>query len=101
MRNNIACLTAAVLGLCLGVSPVSAEITYPWCAQYAGRDGGQRVAGLIFVFDGTGGRNCGFSTLEQCRAALMGNGGWCEPNPMYVPGRENPSRQPRRSRSNR
>jgi len=52
-----------------------AEITYPWCAQYgAGFDGG--------------GRNCGFSTYEQCRAAISGNGGYCERNSMYVPGAE-------------
>jgi uncharacterized protein DUF3551 len=47
-----------------------AEITYPWCAQYGDRDGA---------------RNCGFSTYDQCRAALSGNGGYCEQNPMYRP----------------
>ena len=95
MRNNIACLAASVLGLWVGATPASAEVTYPWCAQYAGRDDGRRLPGIILVDDGSGGKNCGFSTLEQCRAALMGNGGWCEPNPMYVPGREGPPRHPR------
>src|SRR5262249_20630034 len=38
MRNNIVCLAASVLGLWLGATPASAEVTYPWCAQYAGRD---------------------------------------------------------------
>jgi len=58
-----------------------AEITYPWCGQYA-RDG----------------RNCGFSTYEQCRAAIAGNGGFCIENPMYRPTAEGPfsARRPRR-----
>jgi hypothetical protein len=40
---------------------------YRWCAQYSGK----------------GARNCYFVTLEQCRAALSGNGGFCEPNGFY------------------
>jgi hypothetical protein len=39
----------------------------PWCAHY-----------------GTGsGTNCGFYTIEQCRAAVSGVGaaGYCSPNP--------------------
>lgn len=37
----------------------------PWCAHY-----------------GTGlGTNCGFYTIEQCRAAISGVGGHCTPNP--------------------
>lgn len=42
---------------------------YRWCAQYGGRDGG--------------GTNCGFVTWEQCRATIMGMGGWCVPNQFY------------------
>jgi Protein of unknown function (DUF3551) len=57
---------AALFGLMAGAGPVSAEITYPWCVQYM-RDG----------------RNCGFSTYEQCRATAFGTG-YCERNPMYV-----------------
>ena len=46
---------------------------YKWCAAY-----------------GTpGGTNCGFLTIEQCRATLSGNGGSCEPNQFYT-GSENP-----------
>jgi uncharacterized protein DUF3551 len=58
-----------------------AEIIYPWCGQYA-RDG----------------RNCGFTTYEQCRAAISGNGGYCIENPMYRPTAEGPfaGRRPRR-----
>ena len=53
----------------MSVTPVRAEIEYPWCAQYSSEDGG--------------GRNCGFSTLEQCRATVSGIGGSCEPNLFY------------------
>jgi hypothetical protein len=100
MRNSLAFLSALALGLWMSAAPGKAEIIYPWCAQYADRSGGQYAEGIILVLDGTGGRNCGFRTLEQCRAALMGNGGWCEPNPMYRPGSDNPAgpRQPRRAR---
>jgi len=40
---------------------------YRWCAQYSSK----------------GARNCYFVTLEQCRAAIAGNGGFCEPNTFY------------------
>ena len=42
-----------------------------WCAQYSGRAGGAT--------------NCGFFTLEQCRATVSGIGGFCAPNPFYNP----------------
>jgi hypothetical protein len=32
-----------------------------------------------------GRRNCGFSTIEQCRATVSGIGGFCEPN-LFYPG---------------
>ena len=25
--------------------------------------------------------NCGYATLDQCRAYMLGLGGWCRPNP--------------------
>ena len=46
---------------------------YPWCAMYSG--------------DGGGGTNCGFLTLEQCRATVSGIGGFCARNQFYNPGR--------------
>ena len=67
MRILLAAVT--VTGLLTGEQPAGAEITYPWCAQYGGRDG----------------RNCGFSTYAQCRAAISGNGGYCVENPLYRP----------------
>jgi hypothetical protein len=54
----------------ISVTPARAEIEYPWCAQYTGGEDG-------------GGRNCGFSTIEQCRATVSGIGGSCEPNLFY------------------
>ena len=44
---------------------------YPWCAQYSG--------------DGGGGENCGFLTIQQCRATVSGIGGFCVPNQFYSP----------------
>jgi len=44
---------------------------YPWCAVYGGR--------------GDGGTNCGFLTIEQCRATVSGIGGFCTPNQFYNP----------------
>ncbi|MGB9041305.1 MAG: DUF3551 domain-containing protein [Pseudolabrys sp.] len=44
---------------------------YPWCAVYGGRGGG--------------GTNCGFLTIEQCRATVSGIGGFCAPNQFYHP----------------
>ena len=69
MRSILLILAVCVLGLLASSGPSSAEITYPWCAQYGGGRGG--------------GRNCGFWTFEQCMAALWGNGGLCEANSMY------------------
>ena len=69
MRPFLAALAFAALGLVVGAQPSRAEITYPWCAQYG--------------MQGTS--NCGFATLKQCRAALSGNGGYCDQNPMFRP----------------
>ena len=55
---------------------------YKWCAQYSGLGGG--------------GRNCGFVTLEQCRATVSGMGGFCEINTFYT-GPEVPVRRPKRA----
>jgi hypothetical protein len=43
----------------------------PWCANYGG--------------DASGSSNCGFVTLEQCRATVSGIGGFCEHNVFYNP----------------
>jgi hypothetical protein len=82
------CITAkgiaAVVSLPLLATPVRAGIEYPWCAQYGGGDNG-------------GGRNCGFSTLEQCRETVSGMGGSCEPN-LFYPGSASDTSQSKRKR---
>ena len=55
---------------------------YPWCAVYGGRGGG--------------GTNCGFLTIQQCRATVSGIGGFCEPNQFYNP---RPASRARKKRS--
>jgi hypothetical protein len=70
MRRILTALALCALGFTAGIEPASAEITYPWCAQYDGGRGG-------------GGRNCGFWTYGQCMAAISGNGGYCVVNAMY------------------
>jgi hypothetical protein len=56
----------------------SAQIYYPWCANYGGEEGG--------------GTNCGWSTYEQCMVTIRGMGGFCAPNPFYTPPSRNASR---------
>jgi len=63
-------------------TPAHAAIEYPWCAQY-GRDDG---------------RNCGFSTYEQCMATVSGTGGFCERNSFYTGPAEQPARRPHKRR---
>jgi hypothetical protein len=80
MRPILMALTA--LAALAAFTPTSAYADqYKWCAEYGGMEGG-------------GGRNCGFVTLEQCRATISGIGGWCEPNPFYT----GPERQSRKQR---
>ena len=42
-----------------------------WCAQYGGSLGGAT--------------NCGFFTIEQCKATLSGGSDFCVPNQFYNP----------------
>ena len=77
MRMILLLLAFAMVALAADVRPATAQ-NYPWCAYYGG--GGA----------GGGGTNCGFSTWNQCMAAISGNGGYCGENPMYrtqAPGR--------------
>jgi len=63
-------IAAVAIGLTAAAPAVAqnAAKEYPWCAAYA---------------DDHGGRNCGFTSYEQCMAALFGNGGICERNAFY------------------
>ncbi len=83
MKSNL--LAAAVLAFAtlaaFGATANAAE--YPYCSAGGG-------------FGSYG--NCGFSSFEQCRATVMGAGGYCHVNPAYVPGRTGPNGVPLRSR---
>ena len=60
-----------VLGIIVvatGIDTRAEAQNYPWCADYAG----------------FGSQNCGFTTFQQCMAALSGNGGFCNANTQYV-----------------
>jgi hypothetical protein len=72
----------AALAACLLLQPSQGHAqTYPFCASYN---------------DATGASNCGFSTMEQCRAAVSGAGGFCGVNPVYAAQRSStPRRAPR------
>jgi hypothetical protein len=59
----------AIAGMAAFSQPAAAAIEYPWCAEYGGHDGGAE--------------NCGFVTLEQCRATVSGIGGFCQRNLRY------------------
>ena len=50
-------------------TPTKAQ-NYPWCALYGAKGGGQ---------------NCGFTTFQQCQAALSGGADFCQQNTQYVP----------------
>ena len=63
-----------VLGIIVGAAGMGTTAqaqNYPWCAQYSGR----------------GGMNCGFTTFDQCMAAVRGIGGFCVQNTQYQPSR--------------
>jgi hypothetical protein len=62
------------LGVCLGIVAIGTGAkaqNYPWCSQYS--EGG------------AGGRNCGFTTFQQCLENVSGIGGFCERNTLYQP----------------
>ena len=74
---RLATLTFAALALPVALAATPAQAydmpydPYPWCAVYSG--------------DAGGASNCGFLTIDQCRATVSGIGGSCEPNQFYNP----------------
>jgi hypothetical protein len=63
-------LVSSIIGLAGAATAAQAQY-YPGCAYYGDDMGGSS--------------NCGFTTYEQCMAALSGNGGFCNRNTQYVP----------------
>ena len=70
MRRLLAATIMAAVTVLLLPAAGSAD-PYKWCAVYSGDMGGAS--------------NCGFVTIEQCRATVSGIGGSCEPN-LFYPG---------------
>ena len=60
----------AIFAVTIGVDSRAQAQNYPWCAIYGGGSAG-------------GGRNCGFTTFEQCLATISGIGGTCQQNTTY------------------
>ena len=70
MKASLVTLGIAAAAIVSG-TPAGAQ-NYPWCAQYSGGSMG-------------GGRNCGFTSFEQCLATVHGIGGTCSQNTQYLP----------------
>jgi uncharacterized protein DUF3551 len=68
MRSSVA--IAFVLLIMPGAASVPAQADpYRWCGVYGGQGGAIT--------------NCYFVTIDQCRDAVSGNGGYCLPNNFY------------------
>ncbi|WP_374991513.1 DUF3551 domain-containing protein [Bradyrhizobium sp. LHD-71] len=63
-------------------APAAAGVEYPFCMMQ-GRHTPQ---------------SCTFTTIEQCRASLVANSGFCEKNPRYFAVRPGPTLRPHPSR---
>lgn len=68
MRILIAILAILTMG---SMANSARADPYKWCAVYSGGD------------TGGGGSSCYFWTIEQCRAAVSGVGGFCMVNTFY------------------
>jgi len=80
---GVTVVIAAAASMLFTVGVASAD-PYKWCAVYGGEDGG--------------GTNCGFVTIEQCRATVSGMGGFCAPNQFYTGPRNEPAKRARKPR---
>lgn len=86
MRIRLGMFAAAAFAALITMMPSAGQADpYKWCANYSGDDGG-------------GGTNCGFVTLEQCRATISGMGGYCDRNPFYTGPAERPAKRARKLR---
>jgi Protein of unknown function (DUF3551) len=68
MRRTLLCAAGLAALLVLFASVAASAQEHAWCAEYSEY----------------GARNCGFDSLDQCRAALTGNGGHCLRNSFYA-----------------
>jgi len=58
---------------------------------------GGATSGAWCLFNDPYPYNCGFATLQQCRATASGAGGQCQPNPSGPPLSEAPVRKRQKS----
>jgi hypothetical protein len=58
---------SVALALGAGIPSAAALVLYPWCSW-------NKL-----------GRNCGFTSYQQCLATIQGNGGTCSANVWYEP----------------
>jgi hypothetical protein len=77
---KLALFAAVSVAAVSALASPAAAIEYPWCLQYMGMAGGSR--------------NCGFSTIEQCRVSARATG-FCEANTFYDGVAERPARPAR------
>ncbi len=73
---GIAAVATFAIALLVGVANAD---PYKWCAVYSAR----------------GASNCGFVTLDQCRATVSGIGGFCSVNQFYTGPEERPRKRQR------
>lgn len=78
MRHVIWCAAVVVLLSGVDASAQGAASRYQYCAVSMGQ-------GMQY-------EDCRFADLDSCREELLGLGGFCRPNPRYVPseGRRSP-----------
>src|SRR5262245_1721019 len=75
----LATTAASAISLFLIAGPAAAADPYKWCAAYR-----------------NGSNNCGFTTIEQCRASVSGVGGSCVPNQFYTGPEKTSAQRPQR-----
>ena len=75
----------SIILLAVAFSHAASADPYKWCAVYGGSE--------------SGGTNCYFMTLDQCRATVSGAGGFCTPNGFYDGRPVGTAPSPRRRRS--
>ena len=81
MFRRIVVTVGAIAAFGISLVTTAAADPYRWCAVYS--------------YD-VEIRNCGFVTIEQCRAAISGVGGYCEANPFYTGPDEKPAKPARK-----
>jgi Protein of unknown function (DUF3551) len=71
----------AIAATALASSPSRAQVEYPWCA--------------ISSTGQSGTPNCYYATLDQCKAFLSGQAGFCQANPRATAQAQAPRRSAR------